>query len=124
MLASEPSPPLIGYLDVVIVALACPIMVLIGVPALGYGVGAGAWILLRAVGVGVERAALASDARTQISLRMGYMLGRLFALALAIILARSSGGQDDGLAALAVIVFAFTVQLVLSAVNRPRRRPR
>jgi hypothetical protein len=99
-------------------------MVLIGVPALGYGVGAGAWILLRAVGVGVERAALASDARTQISLRMGYMLGRLFALALAIILARSSGGQDDGLAALAVIVFAFTVQLVLSAVNRPRRRPR
>jgi hypothetical protein len=123
--ATEPSPPLIGYLDVVLVLLACPIMLLIGVPALGYAIGGGAWVLLRAVGVGVERAALHSgDARTQISLRMGYMLGRLFALALAIIVARSSGSQDDGLTALVVIAFAFTVQLAISAFNRPRRRSR
>ena len=97
-------------------------MLLIGVPAVGYGIGAGAWVALRAVGVGVERAAVNSgDARAQISLRMGYMLGRLFVLALAIIVARSSGSRDDGLTALAVIAFAFTVQLVVSALNRPRR---
>lgn len=124
-MASEPAPPIIGYLDVVLVVLACPIMILIGVPALGYGIGAGAWVVLRAVGIGVEHLAQSSgEARTQISLRMGYMLGRLFALALAIILARSSGSQGDGLAALAVIAFAFTVQLVTSAASRPRRRPR
>jgi uncharacterized membrane protein (UPF0136 family) len=63
-----------------------------------------------------------SDARTQISLRMGYMLGRLFTLAIVVILARQSQGQDGGLTALAVLVFAFTIQLGTSAVNRPRSR--
>jgi hypothetical protein len=61
------------------------------------------------------------QARSQVSLRLGYMLGRLFLLALAVIVARSSGNRDDGLTALAVIAFAFTVQLVVSALNRPRR---
>jgi hypothetical protein len=106
----------------VLVVLAAPIMVLIGVPALGYGIAAGAWLLLRAAGVAVDRAAASrGDTRAQVSLRMGYMLGRLFLLALAVIVARSSGNRDDGLTALAVIAFAFTVQLVVSALNRPRR---
>ncbi|MGB0098142.1 MAG: hypothetical protein WBP81_37095 [Solirubrobacteraceae bacterium] len=114
---------LLRYLDVVLVLLAAPILLLIGVPALGYGVGAGAWLLLRAVGIAVERTASASsDARIQITVRLGYMLGRIFLLALAVILARRSGGRDDGLTALAVIVFAFTVQLATSAANRPRSR--
>ena len=43
------------YFDVVLLVLAAPIMLLIGVPAGGYLIGAGAWIVLRAVGVGVER---------------------------------------------------------------------
>jgi hypothetical protein len=122
--AAEPSSPaLIGYLDVVLVILFCPIMLLIGVAPLGYGIGAGAWVVLRAAGVGVEHAAAASrDARTQITLRMAYMLGRLFLLALAIIMARRAGGQGAGLAALVLIAVAFTVQLAVSAVNRPRRR--
>jgi hypothetical protein len=118
--ASEAPVPLLGYLDVAIVVLAAPIMLLIGVPAFGYCVGAGAWIALRAVGVGVERAATGRDVRSQVSLRMGYMLGRLFLLALAIVLARSGGSRNDGLAALVVIVVAFTVQLAISALNRPR----
>lgn len=120
-MASEPSvPAIVAYLDVVLVVLAAPIMLLIGVPALGYGIGAGAWIVLRAVGVTVERAAGPRELRAQVSLRLGYMLGRLFLLALAIVLARSAGGRNGGLAALAVIVAAFTVQLAISALNRPR----
>jgi hypothetical protein len=119
--ASEPAfSPLVTYLDVVIVVLAAPIMLLIGVPAAGYAIGAGAWIALRAVGVAVERAARAQELRAQVSLRLGYMLGRLFLLALAIVLARSAGGRNDGLTALVVIVVAFTVQLAVSALNRPR----
>jgi hypothetical protein len=119
--ASEPAfSPLVTYLDVVIVVLAAPIMLLIGVPAAGYAIGAGAWIALRAVGVAVERAARAQELRAQVSLRLGYMLGRLFLLALAIVLARSVGGRNDGLTALVVIVVAFTVQLAVSALNRPR----
>jgi hypothetical protein len=113
--------PLVEYLDVILVVLAAPIALLTGVSGLGYGVGAGAWLVLRAVGLAVERAASSADPRQQISLRMAYMLGRLFLLALAVVLARRDGGQDAGLAALIVVVGAFTVQLATSALSRPRR---
>jgi len=108
------------YFDVVLIVVAAPIMLLIGVPALGYALGAGPWIALRAVGVGVERAALSVHPNKMIGIRMAYMMGRLFLLALAVILARQSGSQGDGLAALVVIVVAFTVQLGISAATRPR----
>ena len=115
-------PLLLQYLDVAVVVLAAPIALLVGVPAAGYGIAAAAWIALRALGVAVERAAAAADLRRQVSLRLGYMLGRLFALALVIILVRQDVGRDDGLAALLVIVAAFTIQLATSALNRPRAR--
>ncbi len=114
---------LLRYIDAVLVLLAAPIVLLIGVPALGYGIGAGAWLVLRAIGVAVDHAASATaDARAEIVMRLSYMLGRIFLLALAVILARRSGGRDDGITALAVIVFAFTMQLATSAVNRPKRQ--
>ena len=122
---SESSLAPLAYLDVLLVVVAAPIMILIGVPALGYGIGAGAWLVLRAAGVGVERALAATgEARTQISIRLAYMLSRLFLLALAVIVARTSGSKDDALAALGVIVVAFTVQLATSALTRGRSVPR
>ena len=122
-MASEHPAPVIAYLDVVLVVLAAPIMLLIGVPAVGYLVGAGVWIVLRAVGVLVDRAvASVSDPRHEVTLRLAYLLGRLFLLAIAVIVVRNGAGRDDGLTALLVIVFAFTAQLVLSFLNRPRSR--
>jgi hypothetical protein len=113
----------LAYLDVVILVVAAPIMLLIGVPAVGYLVGAGAWIVLRAVGIGVDRLAAAiADPNREITLRLAYLLGRLFLLAIAVILVRNGSGRDDGLTALLVIVFAFTAQLVLSFLTRPRSR--
>jgi hypothetical protein len=122
--SANPSEPvlLLRYLDVALVALAAPIMVLIGVPAVGYLAGAGAWVALRALGILVERAAHGAQFRSEISIRLGYLLGRLFVLALAVILIRRGEGRDAGLAALLVIVFAFTVQLACSAMTRPRRQ--
>jgi hypothetical protein len=125
---SEQPLTVLGYMDVVLIVLAAPIMLLIGVPADGYCIAGGTWIALRALGVAVERFAAATpDANRQIGVRMGYMLGRLFTLAIVVILVRKSDGQGAGLAALAVVVFAFTAQLVLSAFTRPRssskRRP-
>jgi hypothetical protein len=115
--------PLLRYIDVVLVVLAAPILLPIGVPAGGYLAGAGAWIALRAVGVGVERVAGAvDDAARQISLRLAYLLGRLFLLAITVILVRNGGGRDAGLACLLVIVFAYTMALVGSIVTRPRSR--
>jgi len=113
----------LAYLDVVVLVVAAPIMLLIGVPAVGYLVGAVAWIVLRAVGVAVDRAARAADdPRREAGLRLAYLLGRLFLLAIAVILVRNGAGRDDGLTALLVIVFAYTVQLVLSFLSRPGTR--
>jgi hypothetical protein len=113
----------LAYFDVLVLVVAAPIMLLIGVPASGYLIGAAAWIVLRAIGVGVERvASQTTDANSALGLRLGYMLGRLFALAIAVILVRKSDGQDAGLACVAVIVVAFTIQLFTSALTRPRSR--
>jgi hypothetical protein len=119
---SESNVRVLRYFDVVLIVVAAPIMLLIGVPAVGYLLGGGAWIALRAVGVGVERMASAtSDTGRQISLRMAFMLSRLFLLALAVIGARGTS-KDDGLTALVVIVVAFTLSLGVLAGTRPRSR--
>lgn len=113
----------LSYLDVVVLVVAAPIMLLIGVPASGYIVGAGAWVALRAVGVAMDRTAgAAGDPRREVTLRLAYLLARLFLLAIAVILVRNGSGRNAGLTALLVIVFAFTTQLVLSFLNRPRSR--
>ena len=109
----------LSYLDVVVLVVAAPIMLLIGVPAVGYLVGAGVWIALRAVGVAVERLIVATqDPQREVGLRLGYLLGRLFLLAIAVILVRNGSGRDDALTALLVIVFAFTTQLVITFLTR------
>ena len=112
-------PALLRYFDVALLVVAAPILLLIGVSPAGYGIGAGAWVALRAVGVWVERYASASAAAaTAVGVRLGYMMGRLFALALAVVLVRKAYGQGAGLACLVVLVAAFTVQLALSAITR------
>jgi hypothetical protein len=110
------------YFDVLLLLVAAPIMLLIGVPAVGYAVGAGTWIAVRAVGLAVDRYAGAAVEPRTIGVRVAYMLGRLFALALAVILVRRGEGANDGLAALLVIVFAYTVGLAISFATRPRSR--
>jgi hypothetical protein len=120
-MTSEPAlPALLRYFDVVLVVVAAPIMIAIGVSAAGYAIGAGAWIALRAAGEVLERnRALHADARIDVSVRLGYMLSRLFLLAIAVIIARAQLGRDAGLTALGVIVVAFTVQLAVMAMARP-----
>jgi hypothetical protein len=114
---------LVRYIDVVLVLLAAPILLLIGVPALGYLVGAGAWIVLRAVGEVVERrAASIGNVSQQLTVRLVFAMGRVFVLALVIVLVRRQAGKDDGLTTLLVILFAFTIQLVVSIMTRPKAR--
>jgi hypothetical protein len=121
--SSEGGLTALSYLDVLVLVVAAPIMLLIGVPAAGYLVGAGAWIVLRAAGVAVERlVAVAGDPRREVSLRLAYLMSRLFLLAIAVIVARNGSGRDAGLTALVVIVFAFTAQLAVSFVTRPGSR--
>jgi hypothetical protein len=111
--------------DVVMVMGAAPIAVLAGVPATGYGIGAVTWILLRGFGGAVDRRALAGgDLGQLVALRIAYRLIRVALLVLAVVVAEQAVGKPNGLAALAVIVSAFTVQLVWSIAGHERaQRP-
>lgn len=108
------------YLDVLVLLVAAPILLLIGVSAVGYAAAAGVWIGLRLIGIAVEHFAARADARHQISLRLAYLLGRVFLLALTVILVRQDAGKDPALTALLVIVVAFTINMLLSFVDRPK----
>lgn len=115
--------PVLRYLDIVLIVVAAPILLLIGASATGYLAGAGAWTVLRVLGLGAERLAEGTgDAGRAIGIRLGFMLARLFLLALTVILVRKSSGQDAGLAALLVVVGAFTLYMGISAAFRPRTR--
>ena len=113
---------MLAYLDVVVLVVAAPIMLLIGVPAVGYLAGAGAWIALRAVGVAIDVSSPLGDPRREVTLRLGVPARPPVHVAIAVILVRNGAGRDDGLTALLVVVFAFTTHLLLSFVTRPRGR--
>jgi hypothetical protein len=130
MAVSVATPPdrslsVLRYFDVLVLLVAAPIMLLIGVSASGYLIATAAWITLRLFGVAVDRYAATVDITRSTAIRMVYMLTRLFGLAIVVILVRQADGQSAGLTCLAVVVFAFTVSLFISALNRPTRsRPR
>jgi hypothetical protein len=118
-----PNVPLVGYLDVIPVFLMAPLLLLLGVPALGYGIGAAAWILVRGLGGAVDRhAGGGADLATQLSLRIGYRFARVLVLVTATILALKGIGKTDGLTALLVITFAFSAQLASMLVLARRGR--
>jgi hypothetical protein len=111
----------LAFFDIIVLVVAAPIMLLIGVPASGYLIGAGAWIVLRAAGLGIDRVIENAEPQQQIGLRLAHMFGRLFVLAIAVIIARNADGRDAGITCLAVVVFSYTISLGMSAATRPTR---
>jgi hypothetical protein len=112
-----------GLLDVVVLVVATPVLLLAGVPARAYLIAAGAWIVLRAIGILIDRVGLAiSPSRAEIGLRLAYLMGRLIALAAVVVLLRHADGRSAALTALLVMLVAFTIELSISFVYRPRRR--
>jgi hypothetical protein len=112
------------YIDVVLLVVAAPILLLIGVSPVGYGVAGGVWLALRVVEVGVNRyaAALGDRNRELIARQLAYPMVRIFVLALTVILVRRDAGRGAGLAAVIVVVCLFTIRMVISFANRPRAR--
>ena len=107
------------YLDVCLVLATAPFVLLGNLPIAGYLIGAGAWLLTRAEPATCRRARAAS-ARPSCArgCRWPSMMGRVWLVALAIILARVDGGKDDGIMAAALLLAAFTVYFVMSFVTR------
>ncbi|MGO9489986.1 MAG: hypothetical protein ACLQBB_13280 [Solirubrobacteraceae bacterium] len=110
----------VRYLDVCLVLATAPFVLIGGMPTLGYLIGAAAWILTRAGSAFLQsRAQRASDPKLRAGLMIAGLMGRVWLIALAVILARVVGSKDDGIMAAALVLAAFTVYFVMSFVTRP-----
>lgn len=108
------------YLDLVVLALALPVFVVGGLPLLGYAVGAGVWLLQRAIQVwALRRARAAEDPRTFVGIVAGSMIGRGWLVALSILAAGLAAGDDVGLSAAVLVISLFTVYFTIQMILRP-----
>jgi hypothetical protein len=101
---------LAGYLDLVVLALAVPVALALGAPALGLLLGVGVWFVQRAL-AHVDRRwiARAREPGSRLGLDVAESFGRIWLLAGAIVLAGVLGGRADGLAAAVTIFAAYSV---------------
>ncbi len=115
---------MLRYLDVGLVLASAPVVLIAGLPLFGYLVAAVAWLLTRLGTTFVlERALRIGDPKLRAGMQVGGMMGRIWVVALAILLARFVGGKDDGIMAAALMLAAFTVYFVMSFFNRNPLRP-
>jgi hypothetical protein len=110
-----------SYLDVALVLIGAPVALLLGAPALGYAIGAGAWILQRVIAETDGRwIGRASEPSARLGRSLFESFGRIWLLAGAIVLAGVAGGRADGLTAAVTIFAAYSVAFALRiAAGRP-----
>lgn len=110
---------LLRYLDAVLVLATAPFVAAAGLPLFGYAVGAVAWLATRLAAETLHaRAMRSSDPRVRAGLAVGVMMGRVWVIVLAVLLARYAGSKDDGVTAAVLVLAAFTVYLTLTLVGR------
>ena len=115
--AAEQPVSLLRYLDVVLVVAAFPFVALAGLPLLGYGVGAVAWMLQRAAGVALEhQAAKTTEIRREVALNLGGTLARAWIVGGAILAVGLAGEREEGLTAAVLVLVAFTVYFAVSVI--------
>ncbi len=121
-MTSDPLAPF-RYADVLLVILAAPFVVLMDLPALGYAVGAIAWVLQRVVAVAVERVGRRSgDMRKALGLGLASSMARSWLVALSILGVGLAAEREDGLTAALLVLAAFTVYLATSLSLRALER--
>jgi hypothetical protein len=115
---SDPLFP-VRYLDLGVVVIALPVFIIAGFPLAGWGAGAGAWLLQRAINHWTTRRAQQADnVRATVGILTGSMIGRGWLVALTI-LAVGIADNDAGLAAAVLVVALFTVYFTASLILRP-----
>jgi hypothetical protein len=107
------------YLDVCLVLATAPFVLIGGLPLFGYLVGTCAWILTRAgTAFAYGRARGIGDPKLRAGLQVGGMMGRIWIVAFAVVLAKFAGSRADGIMAAVLVLGAFTVYFVMSFVTR------
>lgn len=115
---------IVRYLDVALIALAVPVALVLGAPAVGVLVSAAAWLIQRVLARAGQRwiAGRGADARFGLNLVDGF--GRIWLLAGAIVLAAVIGGRRDGLAAALLIFCAYSTAFAMRLISgRPQGEP-
>jgi hypothetical protein len=108
---------MLRFLDVVLVVAALPFVAFAGLPLLGYGVGAVAWLFQRGAGVALERqAAKSKDMGRQILMNFGGTMARAWIVGGAIIAVGLAGKREDGLTAAVLVFVAFTVYFAMTLI--------
>jgi ABC-type xylose transport system permease subunit len=109
----------VRYLDALLVLATAPFVVAAGLPVFGYLVAACAWLLTRVAAEALHARALRSrDPRVRAGLAVGVMMGRVWLIVLAVLLARYAGGKDDGVMAAVLVLAAFTVYFMMTLLGR------
>jgi hypothetical protein len=107
------------YLDVVLVIASAPIVFIAGLPVFGYVLAAAGWIVVRfAVEMIKRRAWSAQGTGIRAVLHLTAIFGRVWMIALVILVARFAGHNSDGICAAVVVLAAFTVELTISVLMR------
>jgi hypothetical protein len=115
---ADPLAP-VRHLDVVLLVLAAPFVVLLGLPVLGFAVGAGVWILSRLLEAALEHSARGSDVRRAIGVKVGSMVGRVWLIGIGILAVGLAAEREDGFTAALVCLAAYTIHLATTLVLRP-----
>jgi hypothetical protein len=114
------SSSILRFLDVVVVLVVAIPALALGAPTLGYLVGAGGWIVQRAIQVNEHRlTAGIADPRTAVGARLFGSFGRIWLLAAAIVIAGVAGARADGLTAALVIFCAYSIAFVVRLLSGP-----
>jgi quinol-cytochrome oxidoreductase complex cytochrome b subunit len=109
------------FLDIALVLATAPFVALAGLPALGYLLGGGSWVVTRLATEWLERRA-GDDPRARVGWQVAGMMARVWIVLCAVVAARVAGGRDDGIMAAAVALAAFTVYFAMSMLVRQLER--
>lgn len=112
------------YFDVVLVIVAAVPALVVGVPSLGFLIGAFGWIVQRVLAQ-LDRRWIrhAAAPRTQLGLNLFEAFGRIWLLAGAIVAAGVIGGRADGLTAALVIFGAYSIAFAIKVIGGAPARP-
>ena len=113
---------LLRHVDLLVLALAAPVFVLAELPLLGYGVAAVAWLVQHAILVLAERRSAAElragNRRAALGSIAAATLGRVWLVALSILLVGLLADREDGLAAAVLCAVLVTLHLGGMALSR------
>jgi hypothetical protein len=116
---------LLKYFDIGLVIIGVAVALALGAPVFGGLLGGGAWIVQRVIQVN-DRALISRrlEPRQQLAANLGEAFGRIWLLAIFIIVAGVTGRRADGLTAALVIFGGYSIYFVarlLSGAPKERR---